>query len=304
MAFLGPRVLNSLHTPQGDPGSGSGHKGPEAIPRDTLRQGQGGVLRALTLAASAVVHALLLSCGPARAPDIPKLTPERQELVARLSLPPREARFTADSAVILLDGSGNTAQFRRFGGTWRAEDLSSGRFGSIPASAGATLVVSPDGLMLWDPVSTVLRPLLSPSSEPVEVPLQRPDEVFVSGTQGGMPRHHGRLLVSGTDMVLERRVFRPQADSITTPGYLVHSDSGFQKEDTLHSFVASTYGQRTGGVMVCCSRPLVFSPQAHWVLAGKDLVAFSSGDGSSLLLIPLEDGLGVDSIPWGLTQVG
>lgn len=216
--------------------------------------------------------------------------------MARLSARPRDAKFSIDSRVLLLDGSGSITQFRRVGDTWQAEDLSLVGPDSILAPPGATLVSSPDGPMLWDPASAVLHPLLEPFPRAVHVPLQRPTEVFVPGTEGGMPRHHGRLLLSGKEMIFERRVFRPETDSITTQGYLVHSNTDFQREDTLYSFLASGYGQRTGGVMVCCGRPLVFSPQAHWLLAKNDRVVFSSGDENALLLLPLRDGIDLDSL--------
>jgi hypothetical protein len=103
--------------------------------------------------------------------------------------------------------------------------------------------------------------------------------------------------------VFERREVLPQAEALSTQGHLVRVDSGFESEDTLHSFIASGYGMKRGGVMVCCGPPLLFSPQSHWVQVADDQVAFSDGGSGLLLLLPLSPGLRVDSIRLNLAPM-
>ena len=219
--------------------------------------------------------------------------------MAEISVSPSDAQFFADTAILMIEGTGKVRVFHFDGRSWRGPSTAvgpTGPNGAFEVPVGSTVTIAQHEAWLWDPVSLTLHSIHDSLSSGLAVPLQRPKEVFIPGSQGGAPRDHGRLRLSEIWMVVERRSWLPQLDSLLTPASLVLFRADSQREDTLHTFLASGYGRKLGGVMVCCASPLVFSPQSHWVLVGNNRIAFSSGQAEHLLLLPLEGGEAADTV--------
>ncbi len=240
----------------------------------------------------ALVGIVLLYCtlNPARPTVV--LLAETESVVARASGTPRDARLHGESGVLVLDASGALRQFEWIDASWQERPAL-----GVVAGAGGRLEASGEGVWLWEPMSATLRQIHGPAPAPIlDVPLLRPEEVFVAGTQGGAPRSHGRLLVVGPHVIFERRAFAPQRESTVTPGFLVTLDPGSGHEDTLHVFSAPSYSRVAGDLIACCMPPPIFSPQAHWAALGEDRIAFFPGDGGFLKILPVGSGKSVDSV--------
>ena len=254
-------------------------------------------MRAKTLVHPGILFLLLHACTARPESRAVELVPESVEHVASEPTFPRDARFVTDSLVVEITGSGAVRGFRKEKGAWRPWDEMLVPDGLRVRPPGTSLVVSTERGWLWDPESLLLRPIIGGSPRSIQIPMSRPEEVFVQGTQGGTPRNHGRLVVSPEGLIFERRAFRPEAESAEVPAHLVRLRVDFGTEDTLLSFSATGYHRKVGGVTLCCSRPLSFSPQANWALLGGEQLAFSSGHPGSLALIHLSKEIPVDSIP-------
>jgi hypothetical protein len=239
----------------------------------------------------------LNACNVHPEPTALELFPVSVEHLANEPTFPRDARFVTGSLVFEITASGELKRFRNESGKWRTWEESQypGLTNGFPV--GTSLVVSTEGLWLWNSESLFLYPIIADSHDSVRVQVARPEEVFVRGTRGGTPRDHGRLIPSPNGQIFERRSFQPEAKSVEVSAYLVQLSSDHTTEDTLISFPAVGYHRLFGGITLCCSPPLPFTPQAHWALLDGPLLAFTSGDPGPLVLIPLGKGLPIDSIP-------
>jgi hypothetical protein len=241
----------------------------------------------------------LIGCPPLP-DDTPEILPRFQTTVATAREPPRDARFIADSGVLVLEKSSHVRVFKGDGSYWRELVETSNE--GLPATAleGGRISLTGGGPSIWNPSNMTLTLVSSARPPPLGISLTDPQELFLSGTEGGAPRDHGRLEWSESGYVFERRSAHAQLDSSIVPGFLVLFDPISETEDTLHRFSASGYGRKLGGVMICCGPPPIFSPQAQWQILGNRGVVFSSGDNGSVLLIPFERGNPVERYSLGI----
>lgn len=195
---------------------------------------------------------------------------------------PRDARMLGRRWV-----AGVTAEGEFFEVTTTSDDNEEIRRVTLPdtVNRATALLNVGDSLWVWDAVETAAFSL-DAGTFTHAAPLTSKEDHFVGSFRpGGPPRSHHLTRRWRSWVLLERRSVVDQQKSLVAPGALVRFDLETSIEDTLRTFLASSYSHQRGSLVICCGPPPMFSPQAHWAIIDSSTVAFTNGRENQIHLV-------------------
>ncbi|MDT8340629.1 MAG: hypothetical protein RQ751_03875 [Longimicrobiales bacterium] len=148
---------------------------------------------------------------------------------------------------------------------------------------------------VWDPVNGRIQ---AATTDRDEVVVARNLEDLIAGTYrvDGPARSNHLARLGDRGVVMERRAYAPQRESLTTAGFIIQARFGAAPvEDTLLRFAAWSFSKDKDGLILCCGNPALFTPQANWDVFGERFLYFTDGVQGMVLRRDLASG-DVDSV--------
>ena len=140
-----------------------------------------------------------------------------------------------------------------------------------------SIVANDEGFGAWDVSSRTLYwiPENAPAKEKA-VLLVDPADLFLAASRPfEPPRLHGRLVDTGSSLILEVRTGSFDATGPMVDAAVIRFQG--RELDTLFTFLAPSMAERRGDLWVCCRRAPLFSPQPWWSLLSDGDFVFSDG---------------------------
>lgn len=229
---------------------------------------------------------LLVTVGCTHESPVRTIQPHSQAHVAWVEGSIRDAILSPDCSVGFFGQDGDMVWIRSGGGGWADPEYA--EFGdSLPNPRwGVSFVRGSGGALVWIASDTAVHHRTTLKERFLHLSISRPEELWVgSSYPQGPPRNHGKIELIGTKILFERRNIPEQYESLTTIGFLSVFDPGRSQEDTLVTFPASAYSHRKGELVLCCGRPLIFSPEAQWLVDERGRVVFTDGISNEVSII-------------------